>query len=128
MEEVTLNNGVVMPILGFGVFQIPDAAECERCLLYTSAVTPLSGAVRLRPGVHQLYLAAEGSSGGGSRDARLCEPPGGRRPGVRGGRGRDDVGAPVFLLPAGVARGAVDRLVQLLRIVYTIIHLSLIHI
>ena len=27
MEEVTLNNGVVMPILGFGVFQIPDAAE-----------------------------------------------------------------------------------------------------
>ena len=33
MEEVTLNNGVVMPILGFGVFQIPDAAECERCVL-----------------------------------------------------------------------------------------------
>ena len=32
MEEVTLNNGVVMPILGFGVFQIPDAAECERCV------------------------------------------------------------------------------------------------
>lgn len=57
------------------------------------AVTPLSGAVRLRPGVHQLYLAAEGSSGGGSRHARLCEPPGGRRPGVRGGRGRDDVDA-----------------------------------
>lgn len=33
MEEVTLNNGVVMPILGFGVYQIPDAAECERCVL-----------------------------------------------------------------------------------------------
>lgn len=33
MEEVTLNNGVVMPILGFGVFQIPDAVECERCVL-----------------------------------------------------------------------------------------------
>lgn len=33
MEEITLNNGVVMPILGFGVFQIPDAAECERCVL-----------------------------------------------------------------------------------------------
>lgn len=33
MEEVILNNGVVMPILGFGVFQIPDAAECERCVL-----------------------------------------------------------------------------------------------
>src|SRR6188472_3797387 len=27
---VTLNNGVQMPILGFGVFQIPDADECER--------------------------------------------------------------------------------------------------
>jgi diketogulonate reductase-like aldo/keto reductase len=27
---VTLNNGVAMPILGFGVFQVPDPAECER--------------------------------------------------------------------------------------------------
>jgi 2,5-diketo-D-gluconate reductase A len=27
---VTLNNGVEMPILGFGVFQVPDLAECER--------------------------------------------------------------------------------------------------
>jgi diketogulonate reductase-like aldo/keto reductase len=31
MEYVTLNNGVKMPILGYGVYQIPDAAECERC-------------------------------------------------------------------------------------------------
>ncbi len=30
MKTVTLNNGVKMPILGFGVFQIPDQAECER--------------------------------------------------------------------------------------------------
>jgi 2,5-diketo-D-gluconate reductase A len=30
MQTVTLNNGVQMPLLGFGVFQIPDAAECER--------------------------------------------------------------------------------------------------
>jgi diketogulonate reductase-like aldo/keto reductase len=30
MQTVTLNNGVEMPILGFGVFQIPDAEECER--------------------------------------------------------------------------------------------------
>lgn len=30
MQEVVLNNGVEMPILGFGVFQIPDPAECER--------------------------------------------------------------------------------------------------
>ncbi|QWV97953.1 aldo/keto reductase [Geomonas nitrogeniifigens] len=30
MENVTLNNGVEMPILGFGVFQVPDPQECER--------------------------------------------------------------------------------------------------
>ena len=30
MEYVTLNNGVKMPQLGFGVYQIPDAGECER--------------------------------------------------------------------------------------------------
>ncbi|MDO3408420.1 aldo/keto reductase [Saccharibacillus sp. CPCC 101409] len=30
MQTVTLNNGVHMPILGFGVYQIPDAEECER--------------------------------------------------------------------------------------------------
>ncbi|SFE31976.1 Aldo/keto reductase [Spirosoma endophyticum] len=33
MENVTLNNGVEMPILGFGVFQVPDLAECERSVL-----------------------------------------------------------------------------------------------
>ncbi|MBJ6800831.1 aldo/keto reductase [Geomonas propionica] len=30
MEKVVLNNGVEMPILGFGVFQVPDSDECER--------------------------------------------------------------------------------------------------
>lgn len=30
MENVTLNNGVKMPILGFGVYLIKDAAECEQ--------------------------------------------------------------------------------------------------
>lgn len=30
MDYVTLNNGIKMPQLGFGVFQIPDASECER--------------------------------------------------------------------------------------------------
>jgi 2,5-diketo-D-gluconate reductase A len=29
---VTLNNGVRMPLLGFGVFQIADLAECERAV------------------------------------------------------------------------------------------------
>jgi 2,5-diketo-D-gluconate reductase A len=30
METVKLNNDVEMPILGFGVFQVTDQAECER--------------------------------------------------------------------------------------------------
>lgn len=30
VPAVTLNNGVQMPSLGFGVFQVPDPAECER--------------------------------------------------------------------------------------------------
>ena len=33
MDHVTLNNGIRMPIAGFGVFQIPDSAECERCVV-----------------------------------------------------------------------------------------------
>jgi len=33
MQHVTLNNGTSMPILGFGVFQIPDPAECERSVI-----------------------------------------------------------------------------------------------
>lgn len=32
MEFVTLNNGVKMPILGYGVYQV-TAEECERCVL-----------------------------------------------------------------------------------------------
>lgn len=30
VPTVTLNNGIEMPTLGFGVFQVPDPAECER--------------------------------------------------------------------------------------------------
>lgn len=33
MHEVKLNNGVEMPILGFGVFQIRDLEECERSVV-----------------------------------------------------------------------------------------------
>ena len=32
MEYVTLNNGVRMPMLGYGVYQVSNA-ECERCVL-----------------------------------------------------------------------------------------------
>lgn len=33
MQTVTLNNGIEMPILGFGVFQINDLAECEQSVV-----------------------------------------------------------------------------------------------
>ena len=33
MQTVKLNNGIEMPILGFGVFQIPDQAECEQAVI-----------------------------------------------------------------------------------------------
>jgi 2,5-diketo-D-gluconate reductase A len=33
MQKVKLNNGVEMPILGFGVFQVKDLAECERSVI-----------------------------------------------------------------------------------------------
>src|SRR6478672_5136193 len=33
MEKVKLNNGLEMPLLGFGVFQVTDMAECERSVL-----------------------------------------------------------------------------------------------
>ena len=32
MDYTTLNNGVKMPMLGYGVYQV-DPAECERCVL-----------------------------------------------------------------------------------------------
>lgn len=33
MDKILLNNGVEMPLLGFGVFQITDEEECEKSVL-----------------------------------------------------------------------------------------------
>ncbi len=33
MQTVQLNNGIAMPLQGFGVYQMTDAAECERAVL-----------------------------------------------------------------------------------------------
>ncbi|GGF43344.1 aldo/keto reductase [Echinicola rosea] len=33
MKKIKLNNGLEMPLLGFGVFQIPDLKECERAVM-----------------------------------------------------------------------------------------------
>ena len=32
MQTVKLNNGVEMPILGFGVYQVPDGSDCEKAV------------------------------------------------------------------------------------------------
>ena len=32
MQTICLNNGVQMPLEGFGVFQVPDAAQCEQAV------------------------------------------------------------------------------------------------
>jgi diketogulonate reductase-like aldo/keto reductase len=32
MRDVRLSNGIEMPLLGFGVFQIRDLGECERAV------------------------------------------------------------------------------------------------
>ena len=33
MNTITLNNGIEIPVLGFGVFQITNPAECERAVI-----------------------------------------------------------------------------------------------
>lgn len=33
MKMILLNNGIKMPFLGFGVFQISDFTECERSVM-----------------------------------------------------------------------------------------------
>lgn len=33
MQTIKLNNGIDMPLLGFGVFQMTDATECERAVV-----------------------------------------------------------------------------------------------
>ena len=33
MDSIALNNGIRMPMEGFGVFQVPDPAQCERAVL-----------------------------------------------------------------------------------------------
>lgn len=33
METIKLSNGVEMPVIGFGTYQIEDLAQCERCVL-----------------------------------------------------------------------------------------------
>lgn len=38
MKKQILNNGIEMPILGFGVFQVTDLEECERSVVDAIAI------------------------------------------------------------------------------------------
>ena len=38
MQKVKLNNGIEMPILGFGVYQIEDQVLCEQCVYDLSLI------------------------------------------------------------------------------------------
>ena len=68
MQTVTLNNGVKIPILGFGVFQITDPAECERSVVdaiqagYTHIDTAASymNETAVGEGIKQSGVAREG--------------------------------------------------------------------
>ena len=55
-STVTLNNGVEMPVLGFGVFQ-PDLQECERSVADALEVGYLDDAAVDRPSTEPSQLA-----------------------------------------------------------------------
>jgi 2,5-diketo-D-gluconate reductase A len=38
MENVILNNGIEMPVLGFGVYQVSDLQECEKGMAHLPKV------------------------------------------------------------------------------------------
>jgi diketogulonate reductase-like aldo/keto reductase len=67
MQTVKLNNGVEIPILGFGVFQITDPAECVRSVVdaietgYTHIDTAASyqNEEAVGKGIHQSGIARE---------------------------------------------------------------------
>ena len=63
MEFLTLNTGAKMPQEGFGVFQIPDAAQCER-VVYDASKT---GYRLLDPAA--AYLVDEGLGKGVARSS-----------------------------------------------------------
>lgn len=48
MEFLTLNTGTKMPLEGFGVFQIPDAAQCEQ-VVYDAIKTGYRLLIRRHP-------------------------------------------------------------------------------
>lgn len=57
MEFVTLNTGAKMPIEGFGVFQVPDAAVCEQAV-YDAIKT---GYRLIDTGLHERGSCRQGS-------------------------------------------------------------------
>lgn len=65
MQTVMLNNGVAMPIAGFGVYKIQDSGECARCV-----VDAIAAGYRLIDTAAS-YLN-ESAVGQGIKDARIA--------------------------------------------------------
>lgn len=107
VPTVTLNNGVEMPMLGFGVFQVPDPDECERSVVHA-----------LRTGYRLIDTAA--SYGNEEAVGRAIQ-----RSGVP--RGDIFVTTKLWLLDAGYdqAKRAYDRSLDRLQLDY--VDLFLIH-
>lgn len=53
MNTVTLNNGVVMPMLGLGVYQIDDASLCEQIVRDALRFTLQRGVIVIPKTVHK---------------------------------------------------------------------------
>lgn len=66
MEYTTLSNGLKMPLLGFGVFQVPEADVCEKavtdaiaigvCNFYPHILADFCETVDIKPMVNQVEL------------------------------------------------------------------------
>lgn len=65
MQKIKLNNGIEMPLLGLGVFQIPDLKECEQTVL-----TAIRSGYRLID-TASLYLN-ESAVGSGIRESGIA--------------------------------------------------------
>lgn len=76
MEFVTLNNGIKMPLEGFGVFQVPDPAVCEQAVLdaVSSGYRLIDTAAAYMNGALRKQIATARLMAGEDPSARYCNP------------------------------------------------------
>ena len=89
MDWITLNNGVKMPLEGFGVFQIPDPAQCEGAVLDALAAgCRLIDTAAAYMDEQAVGAALERTMAGTASRAASRESKGQSRLTLTGGRGR----------------------------------------